>query len=196
MKTFHNFLANLTLVLILLVTFTGFHQAQEKKKIIKLDDLPRYTYPTDIKASELLVSENEFSSLSREVRKDIHKTLNEYDIEDKTALKGYYTTLCNMNMLEGNFEAAIQYIQMIQLLQEKASDKLMSGIVDLSLIEAMQNNKNDDEEITRDLFNKNLKARVLTERWRKHYNNVRPHSSLKFLPPVPEVILPLQVANA
>jgi hypothetical protein len=70
----------LSFVLILALTLTGFNQAQEKKKITKLDDLPRYTYAIDIKASELLVSENEFNSLAKEVRKNILSTLNEYEI--------------------------------------------------------------------------------------------------------------------
>jgi subtilisin family serine protease len=160
MKSLNKVPGILTLVLILTITFTGFNQAQDKKKISKLDDLPRYTYATDIKASVLLVSENEFNSLSTEVRRDIQNTLNEYEIEDKTTLKGYYSTLRNLDMLEGNFESAMQYIQKILLLQEKPSDKLMSGILDLSLIETLQNNESDDEEIIRNLFRKNLKARV------------------------------------
>jgi len=165
MKNFNNIPGILTLVLILSFTFTGFNQAQDKKKISKLDDLPRYTYLTEIKASELLVSDNEFSSLSKEVRRDIQNTLNEYEIEDKTTLKGYYATLRNLDLLEGNLESAMEYIQKILLLQEKPADKLMSGIIDLSLIEALQNNESGGEEITRDLFNKNLKARVDALPW-------------------------------
>ena len=33
-------------------------------------------------------------------------------------------------------------------------------------------------------------AKVLIERWRHHYNNIRPHSSLGYRPPAPETILP------
>ena len=165
MKRFNNIPGILSFVFIFTFTFTGFNQAQDKKKISKLDDLPRYTYSTDIKASELLVSENEFSSLSKEVRKDIQNTLSEYEIEDKTTLKGYYATLRNLDLLEGNLESAMQYIQKILLLQEKPADKLMSGIIDLSLIEALQINESGDKEITRDLFNKNLKARVDALPW-------------------------------
>jgi len=155
----------LTFILILALTFTGFNQAQDKKKITKLDDLPRYTYSIDIKASELLVSENEFSALAKEVRENILNTLNEYEIEDKTTLKGYYATLRNLDMLEGNYESALEYSEMILLLQEKPADKLMSGIVDISIIEALQNNKSGDKEITRTEFNKNLKDRVDVLPW-------------------------------
>ena len=31
-------------------------------------------------------------------------------------------------------------------------------------------------------------ARVLIERWREHYNRVRPHSALGYRPPAPEAI--------
>jgi len=32
-----------------------------------------------------------------------------------------------------------------------------------------------------------MEAKVLTERWRQEYNTVRPHSSLGYRPPAPEV---------
>jgi len=34
-----------------------------------------------------------------------------------------------------------------------------------------------------------LEAQVLIEQWRVHYNTVRPHSSLGYRPPAPEVIV-------
>ncbi|MCZ4263082.1 transposase, partial [Limimaricola sp. G21655-S1] len=34
-------------------------------------------------------------------------------------------------------------------------------------------------------------AQILIERWRKHYNTVRPHSSLGYRPPAPESIVPV-----
>jgi hypothetical protein len=33
-------------------------------------------------------------------------------------------------------------------------------------------------------------ARILIERWRRHYNTIRPHSSLGYRPPAPVTILP------
>lgn len=150
----------LSFIFFLALTFTLSIQAQDKKKITKLDDLPRYTYPIDIKASELLVSESEFNSFSKQVRKDIQNTLDEYEIEDKTTLKGYYATLRNLDMLEGNLESAVDYIQKILSLQEKPADKLMSGMIDISIVEALQNNKSGDVELTRNLFSKNLKEKV------------------------------------
>jgi len=53
-----------------------------------------------------------------------------------------------------------------------------------------------DELLNGEIFDTILEAQVITEKWREHYNKVRPHSSLNFAPPVPEVILPRQVASA
>jgi transposase InsO family protein len=51
------------------------------------------------------------------------------------------------------------------------------------------NGKLRDELLNVELFDTLLEARVLTERWRRHYNVVRPHSSLGYRPPAPEAVL-------
>ncbi|MDG0869990.1 integrase core domain-containing protein, partial [Candidatus Lucifugimonas marina] len=33
-------------------------------------------------------------------------------------------------------------------------------------------------------------VQILTERWRREYNTIRPHSSLGYRAPAPEVIMP------
>ena len=52
------------------------------------------------------------------------------------------------------------------------------------------NGKLRDELLNRELFDTLKEAEVLIERWRRHYNTVRPHSSLAYKPPAPESILP------
>jgi transposase InsO family protein len=54
------------------------------------------------------------------------------------------------------------------------------------------NGKFRDELLNREIFDTVLEARIITERWRKEYNTKRPHSSLGYLPPAPEAILPVQ----
>ena len=53
------------------------------------------------------------------------------------------------------------------------------------------NGKLRDELLAREQFDTLLEAKVLIERWRIHYNTVRPHSSLGYRPPAPEAIQPL-----
>lgn len=58
------------------------------------------------------------------------------------------------------------------------------------------NGKLRDELLNGEIFDTILEARVVTEAWRKHYNTVRPHSSLGYRAPAPETRTLHQVANA
>ena len=53
------------------------------------------------------------------------------------------------------------------------------------------NGKFRDELLSCEIFNTLAEARVLIEQWRVHYNTARPHSSLGYRPPAPEVIMPM-----
>ena len=52
------------------------------------------------------------------------------------------------------------------------------------------NSKLRDELLNGEIFTTLREAQVLIENWRRHYNAVRPHSSLRYRPPAPEAILP------
>ncbi|HEX2066139.1 MAG TPA: integrase core domain-containing protein, partial [Candidatus Thermoplasmatota archaeon] len=47
-----------------------------------------------------------------------------------------------------------------------------------------------DELLDGEIFYTLREAQVVIESWRRHYNTVRPHASLGFRPPAPEVVLP------
>jgi len=51
------------------------------------------------------------------------------------------------------------------------------------------NGKMRDELLNPELFTSLEEARVLIEQWRKEYNQVRPHGSLGYHPPVPKTVL-------
>jgi transposase InsO family protein len=52
------------------------------------------------------------------------------------------------------------------------------------------NGKLRDELLNSEIFCSLREAEVLIERWRCHYNTIRPHSSLGYRPPTPEAVLP------
>ena len=47
-----------------------------------------------------------------------------------------------------------------------------------------------DELLDGEIFYTLVEARVLIEAWRRHYNTIRPHSSLGYRPPAPETATP------
>ncbi|MBL9164763.1 MAG: transposase [Planctomycetaceae bacterium] len=53
-----------------------------------------------------------------------------------------------------------------------------------------------DGLLARDQFDTLLEAEVLIDRWRRHVNAVRPHSSLGYRDPAPEAIQPRSLASA
>ena len=57
------------------------------------------------------------------------------------------------------------------------------------------NGKLRDELLNAEVFNTLAEAKVLIEQWRRHYNTVRPHSSLHYRPPAPEVLLPSRLPS-
>ena len=52
-----------------------------------------------------------------------------------------------------------------------------------------------DELLDGEVFSSLREAQVLIESWRRHHNTVRPHASLGFRPPAPEVVLPAFAAR-
>ena len=45
-----------------------------------------------------------------------------------------------------------------------------------------------DECLKTELFNHLMEAKIIIEAWRRHYNTIRPHTSLGYRPPAPETI--------
>ena len=58
------------------------------------------------------------------------------------------------------------------------------------------NGKLRDELLNTEIFSTLKEAQVLIERWRQHYNTIRPHSSLGYRPPAPQTILPRPAVQA
>ncbi len=58
------------------------------------------------------------------------------------------------------------------------------------------NGKLRDELLNGEVFDTVLEAQVLCERWRRHYNEVRPHSALGYRPPAPLVVMPWSGSTA
>ncbi len=58
------------------------------------------------------------------------------------------------------------------------------------------NGKLRDELLNGEVFDTVLEAQVLCERWRRNYNEVRPHSARGYRPPAPQAIMPWPSSTA
>jgi putative transposase len=52
------------------------------------------------------------------------------------------------------------------------------------------NGKLRDELLNGEIFYSLKEAKIVIEQWRKHYNTIRPHSSLRYRPPAPQTLAP------
>ena len=50
-----------------------------------------------------------------------------------------------------------------------------------------------DELLNGEILYTLKEAQIIIEAWRRHYNQIRPHSALGYRPPAPETIIPLHV---
>ncbi len=51
------------------------------------------------------------------------------------------------------------------------------------------------ELLNGEIFYTLKEAQIIIEQWRRHYNTVRPHSSLGYRPPAPETWLPADLIS-
>ena len=58
------------------------------------------------------------------------------------------------------------------------------------------NGKLRDELLNMEIFYTRKEAEVLIERWRQHYNTIRPHSALGYRPPAPETLITNETISA
>ena len=58
------------------------------------------------------------------------------------------------------------------------------------------NGKLGDERLNGEIFYSLAGAKYPIERWRRHYSQVRPHSSLAYRPPAPEAVWPIYPSNS
>lgn len=107
------------------------------KKVVKTqDDLPRHVYQIEGKASEFVLTDEPFKAFVAKVKADTQSDLEQYQIDDRTTLQGYYTLLQQIAMFEGRYDDAAGYIEKVRELETKESKKLMTGQTLLSLIAA------------------------------------------------------------
>lgn len=111
-------------------------QAQEKKRIDKAADMPRFTYKVDGKLDEVVRDDAKFKAFSAELRRDTESVLAQYDIADKSMLRQQLGIIMQLDYLEGRYDDALKNAARIRELEEKPADKLLSGVMIRSLIGA------------------------------------------------------------
>ena len=80
--------------------------------------------------------------------------------------------------------------QIIQLLREVEIQTSEGNTIAQALRQIGVTEQLIDELLNGEIFTSLKEAQILTERWRREYNEFRPHSALNYKPPAPSAILP------
>ncbi len=100
----------------------------EKIAVTSQDDLPRHTYGVTGSVVELIESSEAFGPWAANVRSTLEADLEKYDIQDKTSMKGYLSTLMTLDIISGDWEGALAKSQEVAGLEDKEAAKLLSGV--------------------------------------------------------------------
>src|SRR5512134_3408291 len=109
--------------------------AQNRPRIEKAADLPRFTYPVKGSLEALVKDPKSFAAFAADVRRDTESVLAKYDIADKSSERQLLGTLLQLDLLEGRDTDALKRIEQIRVLQEKPADKLLTGLQARAIID-------------------------------------------------------------
>ena len=121
---------------IVALALAGGAYAQEKKRIEKAADMPRFTYKVDGKLDEIVQNDAKFKAFSNDLRRDTESVLAQYDIADKAMLRQELGVILRLDFLEGRYDDALKVAARIRELEEKPADKLLSGLTIRAMISA------------------------------------------------------------
>ena len=122
------------LVLFLAFLLAGGAAAQGKKRIDKAADLPRFSYKLDGRIEDMVRDDARFKPFAAEVRRDLESVLAQYDIQDKATLRQILGELAQLDMLDGNYDAALARVAQMRALEDKPADKLLSGVTARAIV--------------------------------------------------------------
>jgi len=143
--------------------------AADKIKVESLDDLPRFVYPIEGTASELLVSD-QFPAFAARVRKDVEHVLAAYEIDDPSTLQGLYGVMQRLEFQAGNFDASLEWLENSRALEDKEANRLTSGLVDRAWVAARREAPGEGFNAA---FAKNLEALASTLPWAVVQDNIQ-----------------------
>ena len=128
-------LARIATIIVALAVAGGAH-AQDKKRIDKAADLPRFSYKVGGKLDAIVRDDAKFRVFAQELRRDTESVLAQYDIADKAMLRQLLGTIARLDYLEGRYDEALKGAARIRELEDKPADKLVSGLSMRSMIAA------------------------------------------------------------
>lgn len=147
-------------MLALLSQATAFAQDGSKTVITEADQLPRVAYPFEGNVVELIESQKELQSFFNRLRAETERRLEEYDIQDEATVRSYLGTLRTLDILAGDYQAALDKVYRIREMQDKPADRLTSGLIAEALLKTYLAGRDTSDSVLRQNFTEHLRTQV------------------------------------
>lgn len=134
-------------------------QAQERKRVERAADLPRFSYPITGDVERIVRDDTAFAAFASNLRRDTESVLAQYDIADKSIERQLLNTLLLLDTLEGRQDEALKRAAQIRALQEKPADRHLSGLLTRAMVAASKT----VPDRSSDAWHKAVGAAMLTE---------------------------------
>ena len=137
--------------------------SDDKIIVTSSDQLPRYTYVLKKKPSQVLQDQEAINFLRNQVFIDLKNELNNYDIRDKSTLRSHNILISQLYMLKKDYKFALNASFIAENLAEKESEKLLTGLLLRSRIEAEKKISSDLN--FEDVFISEYEKRIQSLKW-------------------------------
>ncbi len=136
--------------------------AQDKKRIERAADVPRFSYKIDGSLEDVIRDDAKFKPLAQAVRRDTESVLSQYEIADKAELRQLLGVIAQLDYLEGRYDDAMQLSLRIRALQDKPADRLMSGMQLRAQVDAQKSTGSTTSEAFRAEVGRVIAAELAT----------------------------------
>ena len=117
-------------------------QAGAKKKVTNQSDLPRFTYPLNMPASELAQADSAtFNAFAGKVQSDLDSVFRDYDVADKSTLRELLSAKFSLQELAGDYPAALETVKQLRALEDKPSARLTTALSTMCILKAAMETK-------------------------------------------------------
>jgi hypothetical protein len=134
--------------------------AQDRKRIERAEDLPRFSYPVSGSLEDYVRDDAKFATLAGPLRRDAESVLAQYDIADKAVQRQLLSILWQLDYLEGKLDDAARRVEQVRALQEKPSDRLISGMQVRAMLAARKATGSDSSDAFRSAVGANMLAEL------------------------------------
>ncbi|MEH6458400.1 S8 family serine peptidase [Chitinimonas sp. JJ19] len=120
---------------------------QARQVISKADELPRRSYVISKLPSELIEgAKGDMDAVLAALDKDLADDLAQYDIRDRATRTGMLSARAQIATYRGDYAQAATLLREVREQQEKAADKLLSGVSSEAILLARQQGGNDEKQ--------------------------------------------------